>query len=52
MNIKELESLVLKAIALVGINGLAFCFDAEYIPMAVAVDALMLGVEIKGRLNK
>lgn len=52
MNAKELKNLILESIALIGINGLAFYFDAEYIPLAIGIDCTVLGIEIKSRLSK
>lgn len=52
MNFQEVKRLVLEAIALVGINGLAFVYDAEYIPLAIGIDCLVLGIEAKGIMTK
>ena len=40
-----------KLLALVFINLLAFWFDAEWIQIAIVVDALILGVEIKSYIS-
>ena len=48
MDFAKVKKLVLESIALIGINGLAFVYDAEYIPMAIGIDCLVLGIEIKG----
>lgn len=48
MNLTAVKKIVLEAIALIGINALAFVYDAEYIPLAIGIDALVLGVELKG----
>lgn len=42
-------SLVLQIIALLGINGLAFIYDGQYIPMAIGIDALILGINLKSQ---
>ena len=48
MNWSELR----KTIALACINALAFWFDKEWILYAIGVDALVLGYEIKNRIQK
>jgi len=52
MNIKEVESLILKSISLACLNLVAFVYDGEWIPFALGVDALMLGVEVKNHIGK
>lgn len=46
MNWEELRKTILQAIALIGMNALAFIYDAEYVPAVLLVDATILGVEI------
>lgn len=41
---------VCQAIALIGINILALIYDSQYVPFALGVDALVLGVELKSAL--
>lgn len=51
VNWNEVKSVILEVTALVFVNILALYFDAEYIPMAIGVDCLVLGVEVKTRLT-
>ncbi len=41
-----------RSIALVGINVLALIYDSQYVPFALGVDALVVGVEIKSAFAK
>lgn len=40
---------VTKGLALFGANSLALIYDHEWIPVALGIDAVLLGVELKGR---
>jgi len=50
--LEGLERLILKSIALLGLNIVAFIYDGQYIALALGVDALMLGVELNGHWSK
>jgi len=43
---------ILQIIALLGINSLAFIYDAEYINLAIGIDALILGINIRNGIRK
>ena len=47
MNYEKLKTIILQSIALVAINIMAFIFDGQYIPMAIGIDALVLGFNIR-----
>lgn len=50
---EKLEKMLLRCIALVGLNGLAFVYDQEWLPAAIGVDAMVLGFSINNaRTNK
>lgn len=40
-------NIILQIIALVCINGLAFVYDGQYIPLSVGIDALILGINLR-----
>lgn len=46
MNWEEARKTILQAIALIGMNGLAFVYDANYVAGVLLVDATVLGVEV------
>jgi hypothetical protein len=41
------KTLILQSIALVAINVLAFVYDGQYVPLAIGVDALVLGFNLR-----
>lgn len=47
----DVKSCVLQAMALVGINGLAFIYDGSYVPLAIGIDALVLGFDLKSMVQ-
>jgi len=40
---------VCQAIALIGLNTIALMYDGDYLPFALGVDALVVGVELRAR---
>jgi len=46
LNWEELRKTMLQGIALIGMHVLAFVYDAEFVPLALGVDAVILGVTI------
>ena len=46
MNWEEFRKTILQIIALTGMHVLAFVYDAEFVPLALGVDAVILGVTI------
>lgn len=46
---EKIEKMALRCIALVGINVLALVYDSEWLPAALGVDAVVLGVVLNGK---
>lgn len=46
LNWEECRKTLLQGIALIGMNLLAFFYDAQYVPAVILADAVILGVQV------
>lgn len=47
IDLNKCKTLILQSIALVCLNILAFTYDAQFVYMAIGIDALVLGFNIR-----
>lgn len=51
---KECMTGIIKLVAILGINALALYYDGQWLPVAIGIDAFILGIEIRHKfiINK